>query len=148
LYDLFNDSPESPLLGLLSPAARASGKISRVTFNAAVKPLVGVFSNSDVPSIFVALSHYVGAFATSATGSSLPVNMANSTTFRAIMLLFSDVAQRVKDKHGADYARGNFEEVMAPMFSRLRSSTFKTPGNSPKELHQVLLKALREEFTL
>jgi DGQHR domain-containing protein len=148
LYDLFNDSTSSPLLGLMSPATRASGKISRVTFNAAVKPLVGVFTNSDVPTIYAALSRYIAAFYDSAKGYDLPVNMSNSTTFRAIMLLFSDVAQRVKDKHGADYTIGNFEEVMAPMFSRLKVNAFRTPGNSPKELHQTLLKALREEFTL
>lgn len=148
LYDLFNTSQASPLLGLMAPAERAAGKISRVTFNTAVKPLVGIFANSDVPAIYAALAHYLTAFISGSAASGLSVNLTSSTTFRAIMLLFSDVAQRVKDKHGADYTVGNFEEIMAPMFTRLKVSTFKSPGNSPKELHQILLKALREEFTL
>ena len=43
VFDLFADRNDSPLLGLMSPATRSSGKISRVTFNNAIKPLMPIF---------------------------------------------------------------------------------------------------------
>lgn len=36
VFDQFCDKSDSPLLGLMSPASRTSGKISRVTFNSAL----------------------------------------------------------------------------------------------------------------
>ncbi|NLT13869.1 MAG: DGQHR domain-containing protein, partial [Clostridiales bacterium] len=52
IYDLFKDSPDSVLLGLMSPSARTSGKISRVTFNSAIKPIYGVFGDRDAQEIY------------------------------------------------------------------------------------------------
>jgi DGQHR domain-containing protein len=47
VFDLFMNEPTSPLFGMLSSASRASGKISRVTFYAALKPLFTIFENND-----------------------------------------------------------------------------------------------------
>lgn len=64
------------------------------------------------------------------------------------MMLFPEVARRVKDRFGADYSPENFTEVMAPMFQRLKSNVFKKPGNSPKLLYENLLKLLQTDFKL
>lgn len=37
IYDLFNQESDSPLFGLMSPSEKAEGKLSRVTFNAALR---------------------------------------------------------------------------------------------------------------
>ena len=64
------------------------------------------------------------------------------------MMLFPEVARLVKDRFGADYSATNFSQAMTPMFEGLKANTFKKPGNSPKGLHDTLLKALRTNFTL
>jgi DGQHR domain-containing protein len=148
LFDLFTDRADSPLLGLTSSATRASGKLSRVTFNAAVKPLIVAFGGRTTDDIFDAVRGYLAAASNSAQLSGMDLNITNPTVFRAVMLLFPDVAQRVKDRFGAHYTDENFFAVFEPMFGRLKASTFKNPGNSIKELHQTLLKALKEDFTL
>jgi DGQHR domain-containing protein len=51
LFDAFNEDTQSPLIGLLSPAIKASGKLSRVTFNAAVKPILSTFATSSTSII-------------------------------------------------------------------------------------------------
>jgi len=43
VFDLFAEEPDSPLLGFMSSAAKAKGKLSRVTFNSAMGNLQRVF---------------------------------------------------------------------------------------------------------
>jgi len=53
VFDHFAERSDSPLLGLMSPATRSKGKVSRVTFNVAVKPLIPVFGESECnPDLF------------------------------------------------------------------------------------------------
>src|ERR1700731_4049864 len=55
VFDIFHNEPSSPLVGLLSPHERTSNKISRVTFNAGLKPLMTVFGDADPQGIYEAL---------------------------------------------------------------------------------------------
>jgi hypothetical protein len=148
IYDLFNSDPYSPLLGLLSPSERVVGKVSRVTFNAAVKPLVNIFGGNESQEIYQALGAYLQAFITTTDSTIAKGSVTNPTVFRAIMLLFSDVAQRVQDRHGKSYTIEHFAEVLEPTIARLRASLLNKPGNSSRALYNELQKALRSNFTL
>lgn len=148
VYDLFAKRSNSPLVGLMTPAARASGKISRVTFNAAVKPLLAVFSDFEAEEIYEALRGYLRAFLAGAKARKTDVEITNSTIFRGSLMLFPDVARRVKERYGAQYTEEHFTDIMAPMFSNLKMSTLKRPGNSSKALKDNLLKAMESGFKL
>lgn len=148
LFDLFNDDSGSPLLGLMSPAEKAANKISRVTFNAAVKPLAPTLGGTDTASIYSALNGYVTAFLQGLQSLSVGSSITNGTVFRASMMLFPDVAQRVKDRYGPAYTSSHFAEILEPVFATLRPSHFKKPGNSQKALYETLAKALRATFSL
>ena len=144
LFDFFAERPDSPLLGLMSPTARTRGKISHVTFNAAVKPLIAIFQNRDIDEIYGALRAYLSSMIAAAAAEKMAFDVTHPVVFRAVTLLFSDVAQRVKDRFGPEYSEKHFFEVIEPMFSRLKSTTFKNPGNSSKELYAALRRALKE----
>jgi len=62
VFDLFNTDTKSPLLGLMSPAERTAGKISRVTFNTSLKKLIPIFGGSEAEEIYEALAAYLSAF--------------------------------------------------------------------------------------
>jgi DGQHR domain-containing protein len=62
LFDLFNDESDSPLLGQLSPHKKVTGKISRVTFNASVKPLVSIFVGKGIEELYKIIGNYLRAF--------------------------------------------------------------------------------------
>ena len=62
VFDEFQQEPASPLFGMMSPATRTSGKISRVTFNAAMKPLFPIFEDQDGPYVYNVLGAYIRAF--------------------------------------------------------------------------------------
>ena len=148
IFDLFQNTPGSPLAALLSPASRTSGRISRVTFNAAVKPLLPAFQGSSSETIFGALSAYLAAFVAASDRHGGASAITNPTVFRAVLLLFQDVAQRVKDRYDRSYNSDHFHTVLRPLFSRLPSTALSRPGNSYKELYDSMARALRTSFTL
>ncbi len=148
IFDSFSDSPDSPLMGLLSPASRSGGKVSRVTFYAALKPLLPIFSETEPTAIYLAIQAYLRAFISGARARDMEPNITNPTVFRAVIQLFPEAARRVKDRFASDYTLSNFSEVLAPMFNRLKASAFKNPGTSHKALNETMLKALQTTFTL
>jgi DGQHR domain-containing protein len=148
LFDLFKARTDSPLVGLLSPAERKKGLISRVTFNAALKPLIPSFGGSEPSEIYEALSAYISAFVRGADRLKARGAITKPPVFRAAMSLFPEAAQRAKDKFGKPYNIDNFYEVLRPMFSRITTANLRKPGNSHKELHAIMSKALKTSFTL
>ncbi len=148
LFDRFHSSLDSALIGLMSPHERTSSKISRVTFNTGLKPLLEIFTSNEVDEIFEALNAYFTAFIEGTKQLKAPNVITKSTVFRAAMLLFKDAAQRVQDRYGKAYTAEHFSEILAPMFSRTKVSSLKIPGNSPRDLYQEFAKALKVSFTL
>jgi hypothetical protein len=148
VFDRFHAAPNSSLIGMLSPNQRTSAKISRVTFNAGLKPLLEIFAGNDVEEIYGALNAFFSAFADGAKRIKAPNVITKSTVFRASMLLFKDAAQRVQDRHGKAYTAEHFAEVLDPMFARVKAASLKNPSNSPRELYDEFAKALKVSFTL
>ncbi len=148
IFDLFNADTSSPLLGLLTPHERVSNKISRVTFNAGLKQLLGVFADSDPEAIYTALSSFLSAFIGGAKSIKAPDIITKPTVFRAVMMLFPEVAQRVKDKYGKAYTRENFDEILSPMFVQVKPSILKQPSSSQRDLYKSLSDGLKTSFVL
>jgi DGQHR domain-containing protein len=148
VFDLFNTESGSPLVGLMSPAERITGKISRVTFYAALKPLMSTIGYSEPTEIYKALSAYISSFVSGAQRLKASDAITKPQVFRAVMILFPEVGQRVKDKVGKLYTSEAFGEVLSPMFDRLKASHLKNPGNSHKELYGQLSDALKTSFVL
>lgn len=146
IFDLFATNPDSVLLGHMSSAARQKGKISRVTFNAALRAIWMVLGNNSSQFIYEALNAYLRAW--------LPVLqkekavITNPTLLRAIFLLFPTVAERVSDRHGDEYTVDRFNEILSPFFSRMKRSEVKSPGQSPVALYESFSKALKTGFAI
>jgi DGQHR domain-containing protein len=147
VFDLFNRQSDSPLQGLLSPSERTKGKISRVTFNAALKPLIGAFSGKEPEEIYAALRGFVAAFISGADKKGADAAIVKPIVFRAIMQLFPQVAQRVKDKN-APYNVNSFSDALTPMFARLKTKSLVQPPLSQNVLFGEMSDALRTSFTL
>lgn len=151
LYELFNtfkDDVESPLVGLLSPIARAKGKLSRVTFNAAVKPVLTTFATPSSSFIYPALKNYLNSFYKLMIAIGVRETIVNPTVFRAIFDIFPEVAQRVVDRHGPAFEEHEFTELLQGLFNRAQPTRFKNPPRSHKELASDLSKALRGGFLI
>jgi DGQHR domain-containing protein len=148
VFDLFNSDKRSPLLGLLSPSKKKSDHISRVTFNAALKPLLSVFSSLDSKEVFQITAPYVAAFINGAKAASLPLQTTNPIIFRAMFGVFPEIAEKVQDKFGKAYTVENFRTVMSPMFSSIKPSVLRNPGKSVANLSASFVDALKSKFVV
>jgi DGQHR domain-containing protein len=149
VFDRFDKDPASPLLGLMSPSSRSKGKISRVTFNAALQAVSSTLRDADADYVYEVLSAYLHAWAPFIrTHGDFGKLITNSTLFRAIVILFPMVAERVADRHGSDLSVDNFSEVLRPLFGRIKSSSIKSPGSSPIVLSEHFKKQLQSGFSL
>jgi DGQHR domain-containing protein len=148
LFNKFMEEPSSPLLGSLSPAARAPGKLTRVTFNSAFRPLMSNFGAAEIDDIYSATAAYLTAFASCLSLLKAREALTTPVVFRAVMQLFPETAQKVKDRNGPAYSPDNFAEVLAPLFERLRKNSFSKPGLSYRSLYELMSESLRKSFSL
>ncbi len=148
VFDAFNNDPHSPLLGLMSPSERKKGRISRVTFNHAMKSISESFSDADSAYTYEVMSAYITACKAGLREIELTNQIVNPTLFRALIQIFPTVAERVADRHTNALTADNFSEIVLPFFQRVKRADFQSPGQSHKTLSEVFLKALRSGFTI
>lgn len=146
LFDRMSDDRTGPLYGLLSAASRSKTKISRVTFNNAIKNIYHVISNRDEDEVLEILSNYLTAVKeclVSIDGDA--GKLVKSATFRAIVSFFPQVGVRVQDKYVGDYSVDNFSKVIKPLFARIQSRRLV---GSQKEILSYLERNLSVGFAL
>lgn len=148
LFDAFSDDTDSPLVGLTSPASKVAGKLTRVTFNAAVRPVLPTFATTATSVIYPALKGYLKAFYRGLIEIDAREALLSPIVFRAIFEIFPDVAQRVVDRSGTAFDETDFDNVLRALFTRIKASRFKAPPRSHKELGNEMQKALRAGFLI
>jgi hypothetical protein len=132
----------------LSPASRAKGRLSRVTFNSAMRSAWSAFEGADSEHAYQVLAAYLQACRSGLRGAGAEENLTNPTMFRALMWLFADVAERVSDRFDAQFTVDNFQRVLAPVFQRIKKSELVRPGSSHTELHEKFRQSLRQQFSI
>ena len=148
IFDFFAKEPSSPLLGLMSPSERKRGKISRITFNAALKPIWGAFVGTDTNYAYKVLAAYLQSCVAGLRARKAEEKITNPTMFRALISLFPQVAERVSDRHGQEYTSANFSEIITPFFSRIKKADLLKPGTSYIILYENFRKSLRSGFSI
>lgn len=126
----------------MSPAQKKSGKISRVTFNAAIKPIYGVFGERDAKEIYTFLNAYLKAMCSGLQKKGIS-SITKPIIFKAIMQFFPHVA-RLTD---GEYTVEKFTETLAPLFSGI-SATRVTKATSIKIITDHFVECLNRGFTL
>lgn len=148
LFDGFHSDLGSALKGLTAPFETEKNKITRVTFNSAVKPMLELFADRTGEEIFLILNNYlISVSDTLARRSTAPL-LSKPVVFRALVGLFPIVAQRVADRYSADYSPGNFAEIANPIFANIPLKKLESPGTSWVQLKDYLEKRMRSKLVL
>ena len=147
IFDKFNNESNSALFGKLSAADKAKNKISRVTFNAAIKPITLVFGDLEPENVYFILNSYLKAFTSGLSKKGIEDSLVSPQVFKAIMAIFPDVANRVKDKF-AEYSIDNFNSILVYFFDRINSNKVTKKASGYKELVNHFIDALKKDFTL
>ena len=147
VFDLLSSDPSSPLFGHLSPSRRTKSKISRVTFNAALKSIYPALSSRASAEIKEILSEYLASVREQIVrnGGSEEI-IINNVTFRAIISFFIQVAQRIKDRFGPEYTLENFDFVLTPLFDNIQIA--KLSGQSQAKILEYLSRHFKGDFQL
>ncbi|MBF0889606.1 DGQHR domain-containing protein [Gluconobacter sp. LMG 1745] len=148
LFDLFHDEADSALSGYMSPATAVKGKITRVTFNNGVKPLLQLFSSRETNEVYQIINSYLKAVSSEISKKTLHPLLAKPVIFRAFLALFPLVAQRYVDKHENVYTADNFQRIIQPVFSNISMAKFEKTGTSWSSLKEYLEKRLTSKLSL
>ena len=102
IFDLFHSEKSSSLRGGLSPSSKEQGKLSRNTFNTALRPLVKIFGGKSSQEVYEVINNYFLAFDDAVLiKHDSHALLFNTTFFRAICAFFPLLAAKVKDRFGA-----------------------------------------------
>jgi len=143
IFDLFDTEPGNPLIGKMSPRARKKNLISRVTFYAAIKPLLPLFEDASPLQIFEILSSYYGSVMRQIKAQDMKIDITNPIAFRGITGAFPDVAQRVNDKFGKEYSVEHFDDINKEIYDKLKLATLKAASSSVKAYTAAIQNAMR-----
>jgi len=142
IFDLFSSRSDSVLLGLMSPVQKKTGKISRVTFNAAIRPIYGIFGDREPQEIYNFLNSYLKAMSIG-----LKKRGINSITkpiiFKSVMQFFPNVARLVDGM----YTIERFSEALDPLFNSISPAKI-TKATSTKAICGHFSDCLNRGFTL
>ena len=142
IFDLFSDRSDSILLGLMSPAEKKSGKISRVTFNAAIKPIYSIFGDLTAEEIYKILNAYLKAMIYGLKKRNID-SIIKPTIFKAVLQFFPNVARLVD----GNYTLDRFSEVLQPLFTSV-SPAKVVKSNSTKAICEHFSTCMNKGFTL
>jgi len=147
VFDLFHQNPNSALVDITSSTKKSKGMIDRVTFNAGLRPHLGIFEGRDVQYMYNIWNSYFHAVMSGLRLKQIESAIGKKTTFRAFCDVFPDIVQRVQDKFDSKYTADNFSVVMKPVFG-LKSTQFSSPPSSIAELAESMKKTMRSHLTL
>lgn len=142
LFDCFNTNSDSALLGLMSPASRNTGKITRVTFNAAIKTIYSVFSGKEAIDAYPILNAYLKAITQGLKKMGFDA-IYKPVFFRGIIQLFPNIARMLE----GEYTVSRFADALIPLFNSL-NITKLNKLNTLKTVYDYLNDCLNKGFVL
>ena len=109
---------------------------------------MGLFRGKDPDEIYSILNSYFLAFKSGLREIDCEETLLSSIVFRAVSGFFPYAASKLKDRHGSEYSVDNFYDTMEGMFSKIKPTKFKKPGNSYKIIIEYLESNIKSEFSL
>jgi DGQHR domain-containing protein len=145
VFDLLANDQSSCMRGLMSPAERALGKVSRVTFRRALRSIHEQLIESEPERVFTALNNYLNGVRLSLPNA-LDVNktITNATVFSAVVSMFPKVSRLVRDRFDGGFELNGFVEVLKPL-KTLKQSVLSKPPTSYAKLAEQLLGTLEKD---
>jgi DGQHR domain-containing protein len=148
IFDLFHNEADSALSGHMSPATAAKSKITRVTFNNGLGPLLQLFSSRSSYEVYQIINSYLKAVSSEISKRTTEPLLAKPVIFRAFLAFFPSVAQRYVDRHGNVYTADKFQGIIQPVFSNISMAKLEKTGTSWTNLRDYLEKRLASKLSL
>lgn len=143
IFDRLNKDTKSPLVGKLSPSRSASGKISRVTFNRSLEPVLRLPLMLDVEdeARYSLVRNYVGALDAELENKKL---LTRSGFFEAVFCVFDEVVRMATTTHG-DAKQGSIQSVIRPI-AKIDFTTLS--GGNAKHISEAMKAAIQKSISI
>lgn len=144
IFDIFDTASDSPLFGRTTPYKRKPDSVSRVTFSAAVKPIIDYFEDRSASRIYSALASYLNAAQDRLTNCTEPIELSRPVIFRAFMQAYPELLQRFVDKYGGNGTTDDWFTILSGV-ENLKPTVFSTRniGNASKAIIAATKPKLR-----
>jgi DGQHR domain-containing protein len=147
IFDQMNEDTTGPLYQRLSASSRSTKKISRVTFNTAMKTIYPALSTKTAHEVADIVTNYLIAVKSGLERlDGTDELLMQSSVFRGLIAFFVPVASKLKDRFGSLYTPDNFAAVTSPVFERIKVSKLKS--SSPNKITEYLEDNMKGEFAL
>jgi DGQHR domain-containing protein len=145
LFDQLNDSSDSCMRGLMSPASKQRDKISRVTFRRAINPILPRIIENEASATYAAINAYLKAFQLHLTAlCGNHTSLIKPTVFPAVLMLFPTASAKVRDRR-MSFSMEAFHQVLQPLFDSARPAMFTKPDSAYRKLYDSLATKLNSE---
>ncbi|QAX28137.1 DGQHR domain-containing protein [Leisingera sp. NJS204] len=143
VFDLFDSEPGSSLLGKLSPHEKKNGLISRVTFNAALKPLIDFFGEASPEVIYATLNPYYDGVQSAFSAISRDIDFFSPMTFRGMTLVFPEIREKVMYKSEGDLNKRIYHNFLVDALSGQKLAPLKGRQRSYTGIVTLITEALK-----
>ncbi len=143
IFDRLNKDTRSPLVGKLSPSRSASGKISRVTFNRSLEPVLRLPLMLDVEdeARYSLVRNYLGALDAELENKKL---LTRSSFFEAAFCVF-DEAIRMATTTSGNAKQGSIQSVIRPI-AKIDYTTL-SDGNA-KNISEAMKATIQKSISI
>jgi len=113
IFDKLNEDSHSPMVGLLSPSKSVVGKISRVTFNRSLEPIIKgpVMAGNSSATRYRLIRNYLNAFDAELQNKKL---LTTASFFEAIFEIFNNVIEECVERSG-DAKQSTIQQYIQPV---------------------------------
>ncbi|MDY7507961.1 DGQHR domain-containing protein [Ralstonia wenshanensis] len=147
-FDLFSSDSTSVMYGLMSASSRQHNRISRVTFNLAMKPALAVFNAPNPLTVFSITNAYLAAFKDVLEKAKIDASLTAPTTFRAVFDIFPEVARISAAQHGKNFSKQKFAAIINPIGDLITRSRYEKASASVKSLGELFSSLIKKDFSI
>jgi DGQHR domain-containing protein len=138
-----NESPTSPLVGLISTTKSVTGKLSQVPFKSAIEPLLKLPAITPLTfdQKYRLFENFLNALYKNLELRGLENKLTNSAFFQAVFTAFPEILHITREQHG-NYKIGSFARVLDPLneidFERHSGTNKKSINELAEHIRSVL----------
>lgn len=143
IFDLFDTEPGSALLGKMSAFEKTSDKISRVTFNAALKTIAPFLAEASAEKIYFELNSYYAGIISAFLKLDADINIFHPMTFRAITSIFPEVREKTSFISSGDLTARAYSKYFQMILSGRKLTPLKMRQKSATPIQNLLKDAMK-----
>lgn len=143
IFDLFDSEPGSSLLGRLSAFEKSNEKISRVTFNAALKTIANFIADAPAERVYAELNPFYAGAISAFAKLDKDIDICQPMSFRAITSSFPEVREKTQFFSSGELTPRTYSKYFQEILAGKKLGPLKVRQKSPAPVQSLLSDAMK-----